>query len=82
MRQRNRLSLPRVAFHAAVARTSALTLGRRVLRGPRHPAWPLQFELAMALVETAPKYAGAEPPSHPALGQFVRSFTADSAETR
>jgi epsilon-lactone hydrolase len=51
MIQRNKLSLRRVAFHAELAaRTSAFTLGRRALRGPRHPGWSLPFEVAMAIV--------------------------------
>jgi monoterpene epsilon-lactone hydrolase len=50
MRQRNLQSLRRVAFHAELARTSAFTLGRRALRGPRHPNWSLPFEVAMAIV--------------------------------
>jgi acetyl esterase/lipase len=41
-----------VAFHAALAQASARTLGRRFMRGPRHPTWPLPFELAIALMRT------------------------------
>jgi monoterpene epsilon-lactone hydrolase len=53
MVQRVRHTLRRVAFHAAWARASALTLGRRALRGPRHPSWSLPFELAMSVVRTS-----------------------------
>jgi acetyl esterase/lipase len=53
MARRGRLTLGRVAFHAALAHSSVRALGRRALRGPRHPSWPLPFELAMALVRTS-----------------------------
>ena len=50
--QRKGISLRRVAYSATLARASALTLGRRVLRGPRHPGWSLPFELAMTVMRT------------------------------
>jgi acetyl esterase/lipase len=37
---------------AAIARGVAMTVTKRLLHGPRHPSWPLPFELTMGLMRS------------------------------
>lgn len=53
MVQKPARSLRRVAFQAKVAGASLQTLGRRALLGPKHPAWSLPFEVAIAVARSS-----------------------------